>query len=61
MACLGFIFLAVANIVTYILTRHTSLSEQIVDPLAGFLQGVAIATLLLGIYRQTASGGNRCV
>ena len=62
-ACLGCVFLAVANIVTFILTRHTSLSEHVVDPLAGFLQGVAIATLLLGIYRQTrsANGGSRCL
>ena len=62
-ACLGLVFLAVANIVTFILTRHTSLSEHVVDPLAGFLQGVAIATLLLGVYRQTrtATGDNRCV
>ena len=62
-ACLGLVFLAVANIVTFILTRHTSLSEHVVDPLAGFLQGVAIATLLLGVYRQTrtTNRGTRCV
>jgi hypothetical protein len=58
----GLIFLAVANVVTYILTRHTSLSEHVVDPLAGFVQGVAIATLLLGVYRQTrrTTGGTSC-
>lgn len=63
MTCLGLVFLAVANIVTFILTRHTSLSEHVVDPLAGFLQGVAIATLLLAVYRQTrtANGANRCL
>jgi hypothetical protein len=62
-ACLGFVFLAVANIVTFILTRHTSLSEHVVDPLIGFLHGVAIATLLLGVYRQTrtAAKGKQCV
>ena len=61
--CLGFLFLAVANIVTFILTRHTSLSEHVVDPLVGFLQGTAITTLLVGVYRRTRSGnhGNRCV
>ena len=52
LASLGLIFLAVANIVTFLLTRHTSLSEHVVDPLVGFVQGVAITTLLLGIYRQ---------
>lgn len=55
-ACLGFILLAVANTVTFVLTRHTSLSEHVVDPLAGFVQGVAITTLLLGVYRQARSG-----
>ena len=61
-ACLGFVFLAIANIVTFILTRHTTLSEHIVDPLTGFLQGVAIATLLVGVYRQTrTAAGHRCV
>jgi hypothetical protein len=56
---LGFVFLAVANIATFILTRHTSLSEHVVDPLAGFLHGVAIATLLLGLYRQTRDWNSR--
>ena len=60
LAWLGFVFLAVANIMTFILTRHTSLSEHVVDPLAGFLHGVAIATLLLGLYRQTRDWNARC-
>ena len=60
--CLGLILLAVANTVTFILTRHTSLSEHVVDPFTGFLQGAAIGTLLLGIYRQARSGrrDHRC-
>lgn len=48
---LGLILLVVANVTTYILTRHTSLSEQVVDPAAGFLFGAAIGALLLGIYK----------
>jgi hypothetical protein len=57
-ACLGLVFLAVANVVTFVLTRHTSLSEDVVDPLAGLLQGVAIATLLLSLYRQARTTGS---
>ena len=58
-ACLGLLFLAVANVVTFVLTRHTSLSDHVVDPIAGLLQGVAIATLLLGLYRQTRTTRRR--
>ena len=57
-ACLGFAFLAVANIVTFVLTRHTSLPEHVVDPIAGFVQGVAITTLLIGVYRQGRFAGH---
>ena len=48
---LGLILLVVSNVTTYILTRHTSLSEQVVDPAVGFLFGAAIAALLIGIYK----------
>ena len=49
---LGLILLAFANISVYPLTRHSRLPEAVVDPLSGFLMGVAIAVVLLGIYRQ---------
>ena len=48
---LGLILLVVANVTTYILTRHTTVSEQVVDPAVGFLFGAAIGALLLGIYK----------
>ena len=54
-ARLGLLFLAVANVTTFMVMRHTALSEHVVDPLVGFLHGVAITTLLLGVYRQTRS------
>jgi hypothetical protein len=47
---LGMIALAVANILNYMLQRKSGLPESIVDPVAGFFFGVAIATTLLGIY-----------
>ena len=50
--CLGFLFLAVANIMKFVLERHTSMAEGPRDGLSGFLFGVAIATLLLGIWRM---------
>lgn len=49
---LGLILLAVANVVGYLLRRHSSLSEHVSDPIAGFLMGAAIAVLLLGLYKQ---------
>jgi hypothetical protein len=52
LARVGLVFLALANVITFIVTRHTALSAHVVDPLVGFLQGVAITTLLLGVYRQ---------
>jgi hypothetical protein len=50
--CLGFLFLAVANITKFVLERHTSMAEGPRDGLSGFLFGVAIATLCLGIWRM---------
>ncbi len=54
-ARLGLILLAVANVIGYLLTRHSSLSEHVSDPIAGFMMGAAIAVLLLGIYKQRGS------
>jgi len=47
---LGIIALAVANILSYVLQRKSGLPESIVDPLTGFVYGVAITTALLGVY-----------
>ena len=49
--CLGLLFLAVANVTKFLLERHSSMTEGPRDVLLGFLFGVAIATLLLGIWR----------
>ena len=52
---LGLLLLVFANITTYLLTRHSNFSEHVVDPVAGFMMGAAIAVLLLGIYKQGRS------
>lgn len=58
----GVIALAVANIASFLLQRHTSLSEHVTDPVIGFLYGVAIMTTLLGVWRQGRElRGQRCV
>ena len=54
--CLGLLFLAVANIMKFVLEQHTSMSEGPRDGLSGFLFGIAIATLLLGIWRMRTAG-----
>lgn len=47
---LGIMALAVANVLSYLLQRKSHLPESIVDPVTGFIYGVAIATALLGVY-----------
>ena len=54
--CLGFLFLAVANIMKFVLERHTSMAEGTRDGLSGFLFGIAIATLLIGVWRMRSDG-----
>ena len=49
----GLMAIAFANVATFLLQRHTSYPESVTDPISGFLQGVAIATTLVGIWRQT--------
>ena len=61
--CLGFLFLALANIMKFVLERHTSMAEGPRDGLSGFLFGIAIATLLLGMWRMRHDGNvghSRC-
>ena len=60
----GLFALALAQTVQYILRRHTTYSEHVVDPISGFLFGVAIATTLLGVLkqsRQLRGREDRCV
>ena len=54
---LGLIALAVAGIASYILQRKSGLSESVTDPVIGFAYGVAIATLLLAMYRRARASG----
>ena len=54
---LGFITLGLANIGKLLLERHSSLPEGPRDALSGFLLGIAIATLLLGIWRTKHGDG----
>ena len=59
LTALGLFALVFANVLTFTIQRHTSLSEDVADPLLGFVHGVAIALTLLGIWRQGRSGGQR--
>jgi hypothetical protein len=49
----GLVALALAGIVRFLTERHTTLPESVIDPVNGFLYGVAIGALLLGIWRQS--------
>jgi hypothetical protein len=48
----GFVFLILAN-VSQLIFRHTpSLGEDLVDGIRGLLLGVAVGSLLVGIWRR---------
>ncbi len=49
---LGIAALAAANVLSFVLQRHTSLSESVVDPSVGLAYGVAIGATLLGLRQQ---------
>jgi heme A synthase len=48
---LGLVALVVASVGGYVVERKLALPESVADPLRGFLHGVAIALLLLGVYQ----------
>ena len=48
----GLIALAAASVSRYLLERKLDVAESISDPVVGFLYGVAIAAMLVGIRRQ---------
>ena len=50
---IGLIFLILASAARWFLRPSAALSEDLVDGLTGFLYGVCIATLLLGIWRAS--------
>ena len=62
---LGLIALAAANVGHFLIQRYSSMPEGARDAVSGFVQGVAIALMLLGIWRtrraQHQSNGPRCV
>jgi len=47
---LGLAFLAIAQIGSYVLQRKSGLPENIADFGTGLLEGIAIGTLLLGVW-----------
>ena len=55
---LGLAALVVASVGGYVAEHKLALPESVADPLRGFLHGVAIATLLIGVYltRRTRGG-----
>ena len=57
----GLAFLAFASTTRIVLERQ-HVSEHLTDPIAGALYGIAIASLLIGIWRQTHpnSGNQHC-
>ena len=48
----GLAALAAANVISFLLQRHTSLSESVVDPSLGFVYGIAFGATLLGLRQQ---------
>jgi hypothetical protein len=57
---MGIFALATANLASWALQRHTSLPDSTTDPTIGFLYGIAIATTLLGVWRQTRGRSSDC-
>jgi hypothetical protein len=58
----GLVALVVANVGSYLIHRTLALPESIADPVSGFLFGVAIAAMLIGLRRQAGArrdGGAR--
>ena len=49
----GFIALIVANAGSYLVQRKLDVSEGLADGLSGFLMGVAITTLLIGLWMKS--------
>ncbi len=49
----GLALLAVANLTRWFVERHTSLPEDPRDALVGVVFGLAIGTLVLGLWRKT--------
>jgi hypothetical protein len=50
---LGFFALAIAGVGQWYLQRHSGLGEDVADFASGMLQGIAITTMLLGIWLRS--------
>ena len=59
MIVVGLALLALASTAQWYLRRHSGLSEDATDFVDGLLYGVAIATLLIAIWRQGRAGNRR--
>ena len=61
---IGLVFLILASLSKWFLHRSASLSQNFVDGATGFLYGIAIGAMLLGLYlysrrRSTTGAGPR--
>ena len=56
---IGLLFLVIASLSRWFLARATGVSEHVVDPTNGFLYGVSIASMLLGLRRNRCSRTTR--
>ena len=56
----GLLALALAGIVRFLIARNTAWPESVTDPVNGFLYGVAIGAMLLGIWRQSRGRSSDC-
>ena len=61
---IGLVCLALAGLSLSFLPRHTGLSADLTDAMTGCLYGIAISTLLIGIWRKqrsrSADNDQRC-
>jgi hypothetical protein len=60
---IGMMAMAIAGTANLFLRRHLPLSENAADAIIGFLYGIAISTMLLGIWRrgrERSAAGDRC-
>jgi uncharacterized membrane protein YhhN len=54
---IGLVAFLVANVFAYVVRHTSAIRESVADPVSGFLYGVAIATLLIGIRLRAKAGG----
>jgi hypothetical protein len=56
----GLVLLVIANVAAYFMQRGDHISESVSDGVSGWLFGMAITTLLIGIRRKNRIAGNWC-